>query len=110
MLSDDDLLIERIRAHLCDREGYSERKMFGTVCFMIHGNMCAGTWKGDLIVRLPKELHDQTLSMPHTKPADMTGRIMTGWALIGPSGTNTEIKLDSWLNRSVEYAQSLPAK
>ncbi len=40
------VLIDRIRSILSRREGYSERRMFGTVCFMINGNMCVGTWNG----------------------------------------------------------------
>ena len=32
--------------------------MFGGVCFMIGGNMCAGTWKGALIVRIDRKDHE----------------------------------------------------
>ncbi len=42
----DAVLIDRIRSILSRREGYSERRMFGTACFMINGNMCVGTWNG----------------------------------------------------------------
>ena len=26
--------------------GFTEKKMFGGICFMSNGNMCLGTWKG----------------------------------------------------------------
>ena len=64
--------------------------MFGGVCFMINGNMCVGTWKGSLIVRLDKENHDETLAEPHAKPANITGRVMKGWALVEPEGVQSE--------------------
>ena len=85
-MTEDEVLIERIRPILRRRKGFSEKRMFGGVCFMINGNMCAGTWKGALIVRLARENHEATLAEPHTKPADMAGRVMKGWALGGTGG------------------------
>ena len=106
----DITLSERIRTALSERENVSERKMFGGVCFMINGNMCAGTWKDSLIVRLDKSLHEETLAEPHTRPADMNGRTLRGWALVEPVGIESESKLASWLERAVSFAESLPAK
>ncbi len=106
----DDALAGRIRPMLSQCEGYSEKNMFGGVCFMIHGNMCVGTWKGSLIVRLERDKHDETLSEPHTKPADIAGRTMRGWALVEPPGISSEDDLETWVARAADYAASLPAK
>ena len=84
--------------------------MFGGVCFMINGNMCAGTWKDSLIVRLEREKHDETLAEPHTKPADMAGRTMRGWAIVEPAGIAREDDLEMWVARAADFAASLPAK
>ena len=110
MTPDDDALIARIRPLLAGREGCSERRMFGGVCFMIGGNMCLGTWKGALIVRLDRKDHEATLAEPHTGPADMNGRTMKGWALVEPAGIATESDLKAWVDRAAAYAASLPAK
>ncbi len=109
-MTDDERLAGRIRAILSQRNGYSERNMFGGVCFMIHGNMCVGTWKGSLIVRLDRKKHDETLAEPHTKPANITGRIMKGWALVEPAGIESEGDLKTWLDRAAGFADSLPPK
>ncbi len=106
----DDALAGRIRPILSQWKGYSERNMFGGVCFMINGNMCVGTWKDSLIVRLDRNLYDETLVEPHTKPADITGRTMKGWVLVAPPGIASEHELEVWLSRAAEYAASLPAK
>ena len=106
----NDALAGRIRPLLSKHDGYSERNMFGGVCFMINGNMCVGTWKGSLIVRLEREKHDETLAEPHTKPADIAGRTMTGWALVEPPGIASEQDLKDWVDRAAAYAASLPAK
>ena len=109
-MTEDEALTARIRPVLKRRKGFSEKPMFGGVCFMINGNMCAGTWKGSLIVRLGKESHEATLAEPHTKPADMAGRVMKGWALVEPAGIETEEALKSWVRRAAKFAGSLPPK
>ncbi len=109
-MASDEVLTDRIRLILSRQAGYSERKMFGSVCFLINGNMCAGTWNGSLIVRLDRRDHDKTLAEPHTAPADMNGRTMRGWALVEPAGISSKDKLAAWLARGVDFAGSLPAK
>ena len=109
-MTNENVLVERIRPILSRRKGFSEKKMFGGVCFMINGNMCVGTWKGSLIVRLDKEHHDETLAKPHTKPANITGRVMKGWALVEPSGIESDNDLKTWVRRAAKFAESLPVK
>jgi len=110
MIEADEILVDRIRSLLKRRKGYSEKKTFGGVCFMIHGNMCVGPWKGSLIVRLAKDRHEQTQAEPHTKLMDITGRVMRGWALVQPGGIKADEDLKAWLDRAVSFARTLPAK
>ncbi len=109
-MTNDTALSERIRPVLARRKGMSERKMFGGVCFMINGNMCVGTWKGSLIVRLDKSEYGRMLAEPHVKPADMNGRAMRGWVLVEPAGIESDDDLAAWVERAVKFTDSLPAK
>ena len=110
MTDDDEILVARIRQILKRRRGYSEKKMFGGVCFMINGNMCVGPWKGSLIVRLEKEKHEETQAEPHVHPMDITGRVMKGWARVDPAGIESAADLKSWVQRGADFAASLPPK
>ena len=109
-MTDDEVLIDRIRPLIKRRKGSSEKKIFGGVCFMINGNMCVGSWKGSLVVRLDREKHEQTQSEPHVKPMDITGKVMKGWALIEPVGIESDDNLKAWVRRAVRFAGSLPPK
>ena len=109
-MTDDDVLIDRIRPFFKRRKGSSEKKMFGGVCFMINGNMCVGSWKGTLVVRLDREKHEETQSKPHVKPMDITGKVMKGWALIEPVGIESDDNLKAWVRRAARCAGSLPPK
>lgn len=110
IMTSDEELIARIRPILSRRKGFSDKKMFGGVCFMINGNMCAGTWKGSFVVRLDKTQHDEVQAEPYTNPFDVTGRVMKGWALIEPAGIKTDSDLKAWVRRGAKYSGSLPAK
>lgn len=109
-MAEEHPLIQRIRSIIREYPGYSEKRMFGGICFMIHGNMCVGNWKGSLVVRLDKKDHEQTQSEPHTSLFDITGKVMKGWALIAPQGIDSKSNLKSWIDRSFQYVSTLPHK
>ena len=110
-MANDKLLAENIRLILSKRkEVFSERKMFGSVCFMLNGNICVGTWKGSLLVRCDKKKHDEILKQPHTRPANMSGRIVKGWVVVDPEGIEFEEDLTTWVHRAVEFTSSLSSK
>jgi TfoX/Sxy family transcriptional regulator of competence genes len=102
-------LAERIRDQL---EGmpYVEKKMFGGVGYLLHGNMACGVIQDDLIVRVDPEKHAALLRKPHARPFDMTGRPMKGWLLVEADGLKTRRQLSAWIQEGVEFAVTLPPK
>lgn len=86
----DERLAERVRELLAPRQGLSERRMFGGLAFLLHGNMCCGVHGEELIVRLDAEGADKVLQEPHVRPMDMTGRPMKGWLMVAPTGLETD--------------------
>ena len=102
-------LAERIRTELGEIP-FVEKKMFGGVGFLLHGNMAVGVYKEDLIVRVPTEKHEKFLKKPYAKVFDITGRAMKGWLMVEPDGCKTAKQLSAWVKESVEFALTLPAK
>ena len=87
-----------------------EKKMFGGVGFLIHGNLACGVHKDGMIVRVDPEKHSALLKKPHARPFDLTGRPMKGWLVVDPDGYKTEKQLTIWVKEGVEFALTLPAK
>ena len=110
MTEADEKLVERIRPFMKRRKGYSEKKMFGGLCFFINGNMTVGPWKGSLIVRMAKEDHDDTQTLPHATPMDITGKVMKGWVKVKPAGIARDEDLKAWIDRAVKFVRTLAAK
>ncbi len=106
----DEKLAARVRDLLSDSPGYSERKMFGGLCFMIGGNMACGIVGDDLMVRLTPDSHEDALSRPHVRPMDFTGRPMKGMVYVEIGGIKEDAALAEWVDRGASFAASLPPK
>jgi TfoX/Sxy family transcriptional regulator of competence genes len=106
----NEKLAERIREKLINLPAFLERKMFGGVCFLLHGNMACGILNDDVIIRVGKEAYESALALPHTRKFDITGRAMTGWVMVSHEGHASDQQLDEWLQRGVSFAASLPPK
>jgi hypothetical protein len=105
----DERLAERVRSALAGR-ATDEKRMFGGVAFLLAGNMAVGVIGDDLIVRTFPEDAVAALDEPHVREFDLTGRVMTGWLLVGPGATADDEGLRAWIERGVAFAATLPAK
>ena len=48
----NEQLASKTRPMIERHKGFSEKKMFGGLTYLINGNMCCGVLKDDLIVRV----------------------------------------------------------
>jgi TfoX/Sxy family transcriptional regulator of competence genes len=110
LMAYDEGLAERIRDQLLNHSGIVEKKMFGGVGFILNGNMACGVNKEDLIVRVGPNNYEASVTRPHTRPFDFTGRPMKGWVMVSAEGYETDDALVAWVNQGVEFALSLPPK
>ncbi|KAA3643164.1 MAG: RNA methyltransferase [Chloroflexi bacterium] len=106
----DEGLAQRIRDTLVDQDGLVEKKMFGGVAFMVHGNMACGVVKEDLMVRVGPDAYDEALDQPNARPMDFTGKPMRGMIYVDGGGLEEEEDLEKWVQRGTDFALSLPAK
>ena len=106
----DEALAQRIRAALPDVPGLTEKKMFGGIGFLVHGNMACGVNAENLLVRIRPDATDAALAQPAVHVFDMTGRPMKGWIIVLPEGLQSADDLKRWIEQGMEFAQSLPPK
>ncbi|MGI8846061.1 MAG: TfoX/Sxy family protein [Thermoleophilaceae bacterium] len=107
----DEDLADRIRELVADQPGFSEKRMFGGLAFLIGGHMAvAASSKGGLMVRVEPEQTDALRATAHVRPFEMRGRELQGWLRVDPEGLRTKRQLGPWVQRGVAYARSLPAR
>ena len=107
----DENLAERVRQTLTNKNGVVEKKMFGGLAFMLHGNMSVWVQQDRLMVRVGPDRYQETLERPHARPMDFTtGRPMKGFVYVPQEGIPTESALLEWVQLGVDFASSLPRK
>jgi TfoX/Sxy family transcriptional regulator of competence genes len=107
----DEDLAGRIRELVAGEKGLSEKKMFGGLAFLIHGNMAvAASGQGGILVRVDPDATDKLVSTTKAERMVMRGRAMDGWLRVGAADVKQRRQLMTWVQRGVTYARSLPAK
>lgn len=106
----DDVLADRVRPLVSRRRGFSEKKMFGGLGFLLHGNMCIGVWKEFLILRIGPDAYDEALMRPNVVEFDITGRPMKGWVMVEPAGVQRDSEFVEWTNLAIDFVSELPRK
>lgn len=106
----DEQLALRVRGLLQRKRGMTEKKMFGGLAFMIHGNMCVGVAHDSLIVRIGPDAYEAALAEEHVREFDFTGRPMRGWIVVTEAGLVQFAAVKDWTDRAFDFVKTLPAK
>lgn len=106
----DEKLARRVSEYFMTQPGGSEKKMFGGVCYLLHGNMCAGVVGDKLMLRVGTEAYADLLKNKQVEPMTFTGKPLKGMVYVLPAGTRTKPALVGWLEAAVHFAKALPAK
>jgi TfoX/Sxy family transcriptional regulator of competence genes len=107
----DEDLADRIRELVGRERGLTEKKMFGGLAFLIHGNMSvAASGRGGLLVRVDPAESERLVAKSKASPMVMRGREMAGWLRVSGDDLSTKRQLQKWVELGVGYARSLPPK
>ncbi len=103
-------LAQRLREAFAGRDDVTERAMFGSIAFMLRGNMLCAIIGERLMVRVGASQYARALALPHASEMDFTGRPMTGLVCVAPAGFDSDADLREWLAMGERFVASLPAK
>jgi TfoX/Sxy family transcriptional regulator of competence genes len=107
----DEDLADRIRELLDGGSKVTEKKMFGGLAFLVHGNMAiAASGQGGVLVRVDPDASDTIVAKTAARPMEMRGREMQGWLRVAPEHLRTKRQLAKWVELGTTYARSLPTK
>jgi TfoX/Sxy family transcriptional regulator of competence genes len=111
LMAYDAELADRVRRLVEGAPALSERRMFGGLAFLVHGNMAvAASGEGGLLVRVDSERSAELLASSPATPMEMRGRPLTGWLRVASEDVVADSELASWVGRGISYARSLPPK
>ena len=106
----DEGLAELMRGELADTPGISEKKMFGGLCFLLHGNMVCGVHQGGGMARIGKNAEAAALDIHGTAPLSFTGRKMGGMVDLSEDLIADDARRSQIVTMALAHARSLPPK
>ena len=106
----DEGLADRVRRALQGLDGLNEKRMFGGIAFLLHGNMACGILADRLIARIGPDAYEATLGEPGVSPFDVTGRPMRGWVTVDVNAVDDDDAVQAWIDRAIGFAMTLPPK
>ena len=99
-----------MREDLQGIDGITEKKMFGGLCFLLHGNMVCGVHKGGGMARVGKEREAEALQIDGVDPLSFTGRKMGGMVDLSEDLLGDDTLRAQVIALALTNAQSLPPK
>jgi TfoX/Sxy family transcriptional regulator of competence genes len=107
----DEVLAQRIHDLIDGDEGWTSRKMFGGLGFMLDGHMAvAAASNGALMVRADPADCEEWCDGEAVNPMEMRGRPMSGWLLVEAAALADDDQLGQWVGRGVRFVRTLPPK
>lgn len=104
-------LVARFEAAAARHPQAQRRKMFGYPALFIGGNLATSLFAETWMVRLAADDLALLLALPGAAPfSPMPGRSMTGYGTLPSDVVADDAALDTWLERALVFAGTLPAK
>ncbi len=103
----NEYLADRVRFSLKEnRSAFTEKKMFGGLCFFVDEKMCTGVFKEELMVRIDPKDEAEYLQIEDCREMDETTHSMKGFLMISPEGIDMDEDLDKWIKRCLAFNPS----
>ena len=99
----DEEILSRVRAALAHVPRVTEKRMFGSMAFMVHGKMCVTVNQDRIMCRIDPALHDAALERTGCRTVIMKGRPYRGYVYVDAEALTTAGDLESWLGLALEY-------
>ena len=98
--------------HLADRifmvlkeknVAFTEKKMFGGLCYMVDDKMCIGILKDEVMARIGPDRYEEALQKKGCKEMMFTGRAMKGYVFLEPEAVDKDEELSYWVQRCLDF-------
>jgi TfoX/Sxy family transcriptional regulator of competence genes len=100
----NEVLADRVKEILNSKKiKYTEKKMFGGLCFLVDDKMLLGVEKNRLMTRIDPEDEPTALKKKGAKPMDFTGKVMKGFLFVDDHAVDMDKDLEYWVDLCMKY-------
>ena len=104
----DEQLVERVRAALAGVPKVKEKRMFGSIGFMIRGSLCVTARPTRIMCRIDPSTHSAAVEREGVQSVIMKGRVYQGYVHVDASALKTQKALLYWVGQALEFNRTLP--
>jgi TfoX/Sxy family transcriptional regulator of competence genes len=97
-------LTMRVRVALAEQADVVERRMFGSIGFMVGGVLRVGVGRHPdhvMMARVPADLEVEAVALPGVRPAVMRGRPVSGWLFFEETAVAADEQLMRWVRAAL---------
>jgi hypothetical protein len=103
-VAEEPELTERVRRALSGERDVVERRMFGSIGFMVRGVLRVGVGRHPdhvMMARVPAARQSQALAEPGVHPAVMRGKALNGWLFFAADAVASDDQLARWVGEAL---------
>ena len=100
-------LVDRVRTALAHVPNVEEKKMFGSLAFMVRGKMCIGARAERIMCRIDPAFHDAALEHKGCQTVVMKGRQYRGYVHVDAGSVRTKRALKYWVDLALNYNKAI---
>jgi TfoX/Sxy family transcriptional regulator of competence genes len=106
-MSETSPLLDRVRRLLARAPEVEQKKMFGSVAFMVRRKMCVCVGKGRIMCRIDPALFEDACKRPGVKAVVMKGRVYRGYIHVDATALQTTRALKYWVGLALKQNAAL---
>lgn len=105
----NEKLAERIRQALAHLPDIEEKKMFGSLAFMVNGKMCLAAGPNRMMCRIDPAIHEEALKKKGSQTVIMKGRAYKGYVYVDEGSLKTKAAFDYWVKQALGFNKQAKA-
>jgi len=98
--------VERVRVALAHVPDVKQKKMFGSIAFMVRGKMCVSARAERIMCRIEPARHDAAVKRPGCRTVVMRGRSYRGYVHVDADALRTKRALQHWIGLALSHNQA----
>jgi TfoX/Sxy family transcriptional regulator of competence genes len=105
----NEILTNRVRAALAHFPRVEEKKMFGSLAFMVDGKLCISVGKDRIMSRIDPQLHEGAIQRSGTRTVIMRGREYKGYVYVNEEAVKSKEDFDYWIGLALDFNKKVKA-
>ena len=105
----DEKLADRIRIAFAHLPKVREKKMFGSLAFMVDNKMCVTAGADRIMCRIDPALHEEVIKKKGCRTVIMRGREYKGYVYVDKDNIKNKKDFDYWIRLALEYNKTAKA-